>query len=91
MTAIVEDVHSEYYEVEELPTGKVYASHPAKVTIKCDCGNKIVCTERMTTCYKCGADYVSEVKHEIRVHRLKNGVCHLWNLPHEPAPMATPY
>ncbi len=77
---IIERVEA-HYETREVPFGKVYEWHPARITLECDCGERLILTANttMTTCVRCGDDlgaFVHDVK-EIE-GRLPDKPTHPW-------------
>jgi hypothetical protein len=79
MVQILERVQA-HYESREMPFGKVYAWHPAYVTLECDCGQKVTLSATSTTtCGRCGADLGAFV-HDIRERegRLPDNLTHPW-------------
>ena len=77
---IIERVEA-HYEAREVPFGKVYEWHPARITLECDCGERLILTANttMTTCVWCGDDlgaFVHDVK-EIE-GRLPDKPTHPW-------------
>lgn len=58
MKKIIERVEA-HYEAREVPFGKTYGWHPARVILQCECGEKLVltATSAITTCGRCGADF----------------------------------
>jgi hypothetical protein len=63
MAQIIERVQARY-ESREMPFGKVYRWHPARVALECECGEKVIlrATSTTTTCGRCGADLGSFVQ-----------------------------
>jgi hypothetical protein len=81
MVQILQRVQA-HYESCEMPFGKVYAWHPAYVTLECDCGEKVTLSATSTTtttCARCGADLGTFV-HDIRERegRLPDNLTHPW-------------
>jgi hypothetical protein len=80
MAQIIERVQARY-ESREMPFGKVYQWQPARVTLECDCAEKVIlsATSTTTTCSRCGADLGSFV-HDIRERegRLPDNLTHPW-------------
>jgi hypothetical protein len=81
MVKILERVEA-HYENREMPFGKVYAGHPAYVTLECDCGEKVTLSatsSTTTTCGRCSADlgtFVNEIRE--REGRLPHKLTHPW-------------
>ena len=44
---IIERVEA-HYETREVPFGKVYEWHPARITLECDCGERLILTANTT-------------------------------------------
>jgi hypothetical protein len=80
MAQIIERVQARY-ESREMPFGKVYQWHPARVTLECDCGEKATLEAKSTTttCGQCGAELGSFVQ-DIgeREGRLPDDLTHPW-------------
>ena len=80
MAQIIERVQARY-ESREMPFGKVYRWHPARVALECDCGEKVTleATSTTTACGRCGADLGSFVQ-DIgeREGRLPDKLTHPW-------------
>ena len=80
MVQILERVQA-HYESRELPFGKVYQWHPARVALECDCAEKMTleATSTTTTCGRCGADLGSFVQ-DIREREatLPDDLTHPW-------------
>jgi len=77
---ILERVNA-HYESREMPFGKVYQWHPARVTLEGDCGEQVTLTAISTTstCGQCGADlgtFVYEIRE--REGRLPDKLTHPW-------------
>ena len=77
---IIERVEA-HYEAREVPFGKVYEWHPARITLECDCGERLILTANntITTCARCGADlgaFVHDIKE--REGRLPDKLTHPW-------------
>jgi hypothetical protein len=87
MTQII--VHVEgHYEVHQSPFGRDYEWHPAYVTLKCDCGEKLTLTSASTmpTC-RCGADHSAVIQDiQQREDRLRDKVSRPWR--HDPQEQA---
>jgi hypothetical protein len=80
MVKIVERVQA-HYENREMPFGKVYAWHPAYVTLECDCGEKVTlsATSATSTCGRCDTDlgtFIYELRE--REGRLPDKLTHPW-------------
>src|SRR5215208_1523761 len=80
MVQILERLQA-HYESREMPFGKVYESHPARVALECDCGEKVTlkATSTTTTCSRCGADLgtlVNDISE--REGRLLDKLTHPW-------------
>jgi hypothetical protein len=80
MVQILERVEA-HYENREMPFGKVYEWHPAYVTLKCDCGEKVTLSATSTTrtCGRCSADlgtFVYDIRE--REGRLPDKLTHPW-------------
>ena len=81
MVQIVECVQA-HYESCEVPFGKIYAWHPAYITLECDCGKKVILTATSittTTCSRCSADlgaFVRDIRE--REGRLPDNLTHPW-------------
>jgi hypothetical protein len=80
MVQIVERVQA-HYENREMPFGKVYAWHPATVSLECDCGEKVTlsATSTTSTCGRCGADlgaFVNDIRE--REATLPDNLTHPW-------------
>ena len=80
MAQIIERVQAGYGS-REMPFGKVYQWHPARVTLECDCGEKATldATSTTTTCSRCGADlgtFVYDIRE--REGRLPDKLTHPW-------------
>jgi len=80
MSHIFERVQARY-ESREMPFGKVYRWHPARVALECDCGEKVTleATSTTTTCRRCGADlggFVLDIGE--REGRLPDALTHPW-------------
>lgn len=80
MAQIIESIGA-HYSTLEVPFGRVYSWHPARVRLQCDCGAKITFTgtNAVTSCKKCGAEYgdlVSDIRH--REERLRDEDEHPW-------------
>ena len=80
MAQIIERVQARY-ESREMPFGKVYQWHPARVTLECDCGEKLTlnATSTTTTCSRCGAglgNFVQDIGE--REGRLPDDLTHPW-------------
>jgi hypothetical protein len=80
MVQILERLQA-HYENREMPFGKVYAWHPAYVTLECDCGQKVTlsATSTTTTCARCSADlgaFVNDIRE--REGRLPDNLTHPW-------------
>jgi hypothetical protein len=80
MAQILERLQARY-ESREMPFGKVYQWQQARVTLECDCGEKVnlKATSTTTTCGRCGADLGSFVR-DIRERegRLPDDLTHPW-------------
>ena len=80
MVKIVERVEA-HYENREMPFGKVYAWHPAYVTLECGCGKKVTlnATSATSTCGRCGADLGTFI-YELREREggLPDNLTHPW-------------
>jgi hypothetical protein len=83
MAQIIERVQARY-ESREMPFGKVYEWHPARVALECDCGEKVTLSATSSsstppTCGRCGADLGSFVR-DIRERegRLPDTLTHPW-------------
>ena len=77
---IIERVEA-HYETREVQFGKVYEWHPARITLECDCGERLLltATTTITTCVRCGADlgaFVHDVKET--EGRLPDKLTHPW-------------
>lgn len=57
MVRIIERIEA-HYKPRELPFGKTYEWHPARVILQCDCGEKVTltATNTSTACGRCDAD-----------------------------------
>ena len=57
MVQILERVQAQY-ESREMPFGKVYEWHPARLALECDCGEQVTLSaaSTTTTCSRCGAE-----------------------------------
>ena len=70
-----------HYEIHEFPFGGNYEWHPAHLTLKCDCGEKLFLAGSSTvpTC-RCGADHSALIRdtQEVREGRLGREVTHPW-------------
>jgi hypothetical protein len=81
MAQIVERIQARY-ESREMPFGKLYQWHPARVALECDCGEKVTLeatSSTTTTCCRCGADlgsFVRDIKG--REGRLPDTLTHPW-------------
>ena len=81
MVKILERVQA-HYESCEVPFGKVYAWHPAYVTLECDCGQKVTLSATGSTTSACGrcdaalATFVNEIRE--REGRLPDNLTHPW-------------
>jgi hypothetical protein len=63
MVQILERLQARY-ESREMPFGKVYQWHPARVVLECDCTEKVTleATSTTATCSRCGAELGSFVQ-----------------------------
>jgi hypothetical protein len=81
MTQIIKRVQARY-ESREMPFGKVYQWHTARVALECDCGEKVALdatSSTTTTCDRCGADlgsFVLDIRE--REGRLPDDLTHPW-------------
>jgi hypothetical protein len=70
-----------HYETREVPFGKTYEWHPARITLQCECGGKLIltATSTMTACSRCGAD-LRGVLHDVkeRESHLPDRLTHPW-------------
>jgi hypothetical protein len=81
MVQILERVQA-HYESREMPFGKVYEWHPARVALECDCGEKVTLnatSSTTTTCGRCGDDLGTFVR-DIREREgpLPDDLTHPW-------------
>ena len=56
MVKVLECV-GEHYEVQDVPSARVYKWCPATITLECECGGRPTLTSSTTTCFRCGADH----------------------------------
>src|SRR5919107_356184 len=57
-----------HYEVQEVPSARVYRWCPATVTVECRCGERSPLTSSRTTCCGCGADHTHLVGEVLETH-----------------------
>jgi hypothetical protein len=81
MTKII--VHIEgHYEVHEAPFSRSYESHPASVTLVCDCGEELTLTgaSATPTRSRCGAGYriTAPLSTISKKGHLRHTVTHPW-------------
>ena len=67
-----------YYEAQEVPFGVVYQWHPGYMLIECGCGERLALTCFISTCSKCGADYVAVVQEELAAQCSEDEAHHPW-------------
>lgn len=77
---IVKDTEA-YYETHDVPFGRSYKWHLEKMTIECECGEKLILTgtSEGTSC-RCGADYAALVQDiQRREEHLQDDEVHPWH------------
>jgi len=63
MLTMVERVEG-HYEAQEVEYGVVYRWCPGCIVIECDCGERLILNDSVTTCCWCGADHADVIREE---------------------------
>ena len=80
-----------YYEVQEVPFGKVYAWRSGWLVIECDyCGEVATLTQNSTTC-ECGVEHEGVFKEALDSGCLGDEELHPWRYTREPEGAGLPY
>jgi hypothetical protein len=80
MMRVAKDTEA-HYETYEVPFGRSYKWHPEKMTIECECGEKLTIagTSRGASC-RCGADYATLIQDiQRREENLQDDEIHPWH------------
>lgn len=65
------------YDTHEVPCSKVYAWRPGRVTIECDCGERLVLAGSTSVC-ESGVDYAATLQETLVAKRVRDEDLHPW-------------